>query len=576
MRYTTSTTRSQLNFIALGAIAAFLFIFARLLFLQVYHHQILAKQGEKNFTRIKPIDPLRGNILDCNGKLLATNRPVINIDWIGSGLPKLNKEQRAALAKVEIVLNKYNQPMLVELSKINRSEKFSTSIRLASDISIQALSEISEQCADNQNIIISKKFQRFYPHKNLACHVLGYLGDLDNNTQSSGKMGLELIFNDILKGKHGSTSHIINSFGKNLQMNKIAHSQSGQDLTVTIDMKLQQIAEKLMPDDLAGTFILLNPKTGALKALVSNPGFDPSIFLKPILTEDWNQLQENRPFINRAFNASYPPASIFKLITIAAALEQGIITPESTFLCKGHTTFKKRKYYCNRKWGHGLLDVKDTLAFSCNIGCYEIAQKMSIDTLADYAYRFGLGEKTNIIFPEVSGIVPSNEWKRVVKGEPWWKGETLSASIGQSFLLVTPIQIACMMGSFFTGNLVKPRILEEDSIETIPLQIEPSTREFLQECMKSAIQVGTSRSVGRLKNITIYAKTGTAQTKSRSTEARKLQNDCHAWCMIYFVYQDHDPLVITILIEHAGKSSVATGVAKKFLAQYMKMYPEAH
>lgn len=571
MRYTTPTTRSQLNLIGLCTTAGIFFIFTRLIFLQVYHHQFLAKLGEKNFTRIKQINPLRGNILDCNGNLLATNRPVINIDWIGTGLHKLSPAQHTILTKIETVLSKYNQPILIELSKINRAEKFSTSIQLASDVTIEALSEISEQCADSQNIVISKKFQRFYPHKNLACHILGYLGDLDNNTEIGGKMGLELIFNDILKGKHGSMSHIINSFGKNLQMSKIANSQSGQALTITIDMKLQQIAESVMPADHAGAFILLDPKTGALKALVSNPGFDPSIFLKPILTDDWKQLQQNKPFINRAFNASYPPASIFKLITMSTALEHGLITPESKFYCNGYTTFKNRKYYCSKRSGHGWLDIKGSLAHSCNIGCFEIAQKISIDTLADYAFRFGLGEKTNIIFPENQGIVPSNEWKRMVKGEPWWKGETLSAAIGQSFLMVTPIQIACMIGSIFKGYLIKPRILEYDPIETIPLDIKPSTREFLQECMKSAIQIGTGRNVGRLKNITIYAKTGTAQTKSRqSSDAKDIQNDCHAWCVIYFTYKDQDPLVMTILIEHAGGSSVATAVAKKFLSAYMK------
>jgi penicillin-binding protein 2 len=573
MRYTNPYTNKQLNLIGLFTISTLCIIFARLLFLQVYHHQFLAYLSERNFTRIKQIEPLRGNIVDCHGNLLATNRPVINIDWIGTGLSKLNSEQQAIIKKIESTLSKHNQPILIELSKIHRAEKFSTSTRLASDINIEALSEISEQCADSKNILISKKFQRFYPHKDLACHILGYIGDLDNDQtgQSVGKMGLELIFNDILKGKQGSISHIINSFGKNLQMSKIVNSQSGQDLMLTIDMKLQKIAENIMPKDHAGAFILLNPKTGALKALVSNPGFDPSIFLKPISHEDWKKLQDKRPFINRAFNASYPPSSIFKLITISTALEQGIITPESKFYCKGYIKFKNRNYYCNKILGHGLLDIKTSLAHSCNIGFYEIAQKISIDTLADYAYRFGLGEKTNIIFPETSGIVPSNEWKRIVKGERWWKGETLSVVIGQSFLMVTPIQIACMIGSIFKGYLVKPRILTNDPIEKTPINLKDSTLEFLQECMKSAIQIGTGRNVGRLKNITVYAKTGTAQTKSRKGDIKDLQTDCHAWCVIYFTYQDEDPLVITILIEHAGGSAAATAVAKKFLSQYMKI-----
>ncbi|MGZ6250694.1 MAG: penicillin-binding transpeptidase domain-containing protein [Candidatus Chromulinivorax sp.] len=573
MRYTNPQTRNQLTQIGWCTLALLSIIFARLLFLQIFHHQILAQLGERNFTRIKLIEPLRGNILDCNGNLLATNRPVFNIDWIGTSLPSLTEDQKNVITTIEQTLNKYNHPIFIEISKIKKAEKYGTSVRLASDVNIQALSEISEQCADSPNIIISKKFQRFYPYKNLACHILGYLGDLDNNhLQSNGKMGLELIFNDILKGKHGTMSHIINSVGKNLHMQPIADCKNGQNLMITIDTKLQQIAENIMPCDHAGAFILLDPQTGALKTLVSNPGFDPSIFLKSISPDEWKILQHNRPFINRAFNALYPPASIFKLVTFSAALEQNIITPESKFYCKGYTIFKDRKYYCNKRAGHGLLDIKGNLAHSCNIGCYQIAQKISIDTLADYAYRFGLGTKTNEMFPENPGIVPSNEWKKMVKGEPWWKGETLSAAIGQSFLLVTPIQIACMIGGIFHGYLVKPRILEEDSIEKTPLDVKTSTREFLQDCMQSAIQIGTGRKVGRLKNIQIYAKTGTAQTKTRVGDIKELQTDCHAWCVIYFTYQNHDPLVMVILIEHAGGSAVATAVAEKFLNQYMKLY----
>lgn len=571
MRYRTQESTKKLSLIGVTSFIFFLIIFGRLLYLQVYHHRRLDKISQKNFTRIKNIEPLRGNILDSKGNLLATNRPITQIDWIGTGTGKLTTSQRAMLQKIEAILQKYNYPIIAPLSKINRAEKFGTIVRLGYDLNIQALSEISEQCADSENISISTSFKRFYPNKNLACHILGYLGDLDStHTQSAGKMGLELIFEESLKGKHGSTTNIINSFGKNLHRTPLTSSQSGRNLVVTLDISLQELAELTMPDDLAGTFILLDPQNGAIKALVSKPGFDPSIFLKPISTEEWKQLQTNRPFINRAFNASYPPASIFKLVTISAALENDIITPESTFQCHGYTNFKGRKYYCNNRWGHGKLTIKENLVHSCNIACYEIAKKISIDTIADYAYRFGLGVKTNIMFPESSGIVPSNEWKRVVKGEPWWKGETLSAAIGQSFLLATPIQIACMIGSIFQGYLVKPRILQETEVITTPLDVKQSTLDILQDSMKSAIVSGSAKNLNRLKNIIVYAKTGTAQTKSRVLDTKEKQDNCHAWFASYFYYQDNDPLVMIILLENAGSSAVATSVAQKFLSRYMK------
>ncbi|MBL4654119.1 MAG: hypothetical protein JKY53_14840, partial [Flavobacteriales bacterium] len=161
MRYSSQQSSKNLHLIAQVSSVFFLIIIARLLYLQVYHHQQLEKMGQRNFTRIKQIEPLRGNILDCNGKLLATNRPINQIDWVGSGLSKLNPSQRLILQKIETILQKYNLLPIVPLSKINRAEKFSTTVRLNSDVSIEALSEISEQCADSENIVISKSFKRF-------------------------------------------------------------------------------------------------------------------------------------------------------------------------------------------------------------------------------------------------------------------------------------------------------------------------------------------------------------------------------------------------------------------------------
>jgi penicillin-binding protein 2 len=325
-----------------------------------------------------------------------------------------------------------------------------------------------------------------------------------------------------------------------------------------------------MPLDQSGACIILDPKTGAIKALVSRPSFDPSIFLSSISSQNWKDLTINNPFLNRAFNACYPPASIFKLVTASAALEQGLITPETTYNCKGFITFKGRRYYCSRRWGHGLLDIKESLAYSCNIMCYEIAKKISIDTLADYAFRFGLGEKTNIIFPEKEGIVPSNDWKMYTQGQRWWKGETLSAAIGQSFLLTTPLQVACMISALFEGYLVKPHILQTHDIETKPLRISQSTRQFLQECMESVITEGTGRNINRLKSVTVYAKTGTAQTSSKQN--KKEDYSCHAWFVSYFYYNENNPqpLVMVVLIEKVSGSRAATNIAKKFLIDYIK------
>jgi len=216
-------------------------------------------------------------------------------------------------------------------------------------------------------------------------------------------MGLEKMFEDTLKGKTGSMLKIINSFGKQLSETITDHALSGNDIKTNLHIDLQQISEKIFPVDEAGTLIIMNPIDGAILSVVSRPSFDPNIFLNPIMKNDWENLKKNNPFLNRAFNGCYPPGSIFKLVTASAALENDLIDINDTWDCKGYVTFGGRKYLCHKRDGHGLLTVSQSLEQSCNIVFYDIGKEIDIDILADYASRFGLGEKTNIIFPEKKG-----------------------------------------------------------------------------------------------------------------------------------------------------------------------------
>ncbi|HEX4069509.1 MAG TPA: penicillin-binding transpeptidase domain-containing protein, partial [Candidatus Babeliales bacterium] len=315
---------------------------------------------------------------------------------------------------------------------------------------------------------------------------------------------------------------------------------------------------------------VLNPADGAIVALVSRPHFDPNMFLDPISHEQWQGLQEKNPFLNRAFDASYPAGSTFKLVTISAALERNIISEDELWNCKGYTLFGGRKYWCARRCGHGEISVKKAVAESCNTLFFEIGKKIDIDVLAEYAHKFGLGKKTNIVFPEKVGLIPNREWKFDYKGERWWPGETLSVSIGQSFLLATPIQIACMIASIFTGYLVAPRLLINEPVVTNPLDIKPETIAFLQKSMKSVVKSGTGKSVRKIKDMTIYAKTSTAQTSDFSK--RKLDEKYleHGWFVGHFQYKEYDPLVMVVLVERVGAAQVATTIAKNFLIEYKK------
>lgn len=548
----------------------FFIVALRLVHLQIIQHEKFETCGKKNFLRFKIIPAQRGTILDCHGVPLATNKPITKVVWKGTGNSHLTAQQEATITKINDILG-YEA---ASYKKIKRAEKFSLELTIAETITQEQLCLMAEQCSDTVNVSFITSFHRFYPHGSHACHLLGYLGDM--KLCPEGKMGLEKICEDILHGDPGVLMQSTNSFGSLLDSQELKPGTSGEDIYTSIDLNLQNIVEKTLEDQIEGSCLLLDPKTGSIKALVSKPNFDPSLFSQKIDPEQWKELQKNKVFLNRCFNASYPPASVFKLVTIAAALEEKIITTDSHFYCSGYTVFKDRKYYCNKHTGHGRISTEECLAYSCNIPLFEIAKKLHIDTLARYAMDFGFGSKTNVPFSEQSGLIPTNAWKLQTKGERWWMGETLSASIGQSFLLATPIQVACMIGSIFHGYLVKPRITLQEPIEKTPINLNINTRQFLQACMKSASSTGSARKVNKIGNLTIFAKTGTAQTKTRRNnqdpeEVHQNREDKeHAWFVSYFYTDTTEPLVMVMLLEHVGRSTYATGIAKRFFLEYLK------
>lgn len=550
-----------------ATIIVFMVIVLRLIFLQVHCGEYFASRSQRNFVRYSTIDSPRGSIRDVHGNLLATNRPITTVYWQGTGQSTLSQEQRKVLETIEDITGVIITAGSV-FDTITLSERKSKRTLLVPDIDFILLSKLIETFPNHENIVIDTHFKRFYPYNACCSHIVGYLGNI--TALGHGQSGLEKLFNTDLCGKQGSVKSIINSVGRCMSQVELEKALIGNDIQTTIDIEIQKLCEKIFPDHYTGSFILLNPADGAIVSLVSRPNFDPNIFLDPISHETWQGLQEKNPFLNRAFDASYPGGSIFKLVTISAALECGLITEQDIWDCKGYTFFGNRKYWCARRSGHGEISIKKAVAESCNTLFFEIAKKIDIDVLAEYAHKFGLGKKTNIIFPEKRGLIPNREWKFDYKGERWWPGETLSVAIGQSFLLVTPIQIACMIASVFTGYLTAPRLLLNEPIIKNPLDIKPETITFLQKSMKSVVKSGTGRTVHKVKDIIIYAKTTTAQTSDWSK--RKLDEKYleHGGFAGYFQYKEYDPLVMVIFVERVGTAQVATKIAKNFLIEYKK------
>ena len=555
------------TFLVFVSIFSCLILF-RLIYLQIHLSESLSDLSKKNFTRIHKIASLRGNITDTHGQLIATNRPVINVFWQGTNSNNIDNAYKI----IQNIQTNLGKKTIETKSTINTIERYHQKYLIASDISISELSQIIEQALTSK-LIIETSFQRHYPYKSTASHILGYLGQID--LEIMGKTGLEKMFEDDLKGLQGQKTITINSIGKRIDQLDIQPATSGKNVRTTLDLNIQQILEKSLPKEFASAAIIIESNTGAIRAVASRPDFDPATFLKPLSYNDWHDLQERKPFINRAFNAAYPPASIFKIITMIAAIEEGIVTEETEWNCTGFIKFGKRRYHCNQRDGHGTVDLKEAIIHSCNIPFFEIAKKIKIDTLAQYATMFGLGEKTGLIFSEKSGLIPTQQWKLNNKGEKWWPGETLSAVIGQSYTLTTPIQIATMLSAIFTKELIKPRIIESSPIEKKAILIKDSTIQIVKEAMKLTVTEGTAKRLNNLEPFDIYAKTGTAQTSALEKRNLGSQFIEHVWFVAQVRHPSHPEFSLVILVENAGATRIAINTAKQFL-QYLQKHIESH
>ncbi|RTL07101.1 hypothetical protein EKK58_02900 [Candidatus Dependentiae bacterium] len=551
-------------------ICCFLIIIGRLIHLQIINEYTMSKRAKQNFLRLQKIKSYRGEIVDCKKRLIATNKVIYHLYWQGSGNKTLHTQQIEDIKKVSTLLGKeyFDEK---KMHRLHRAEALQKKDILYPNLTHKELCIIAESFPIHKNMSIQTSLERHYPYQTYASHLIGYIS---NNQQACvGKMGIEKLCENSLRGTDGTYLYAINSFGKHIDQLLIKQPSIGSCIFTTLDMELQEIAETVFPLDIIGSLIVMNPENGAIRALVSRPTFDPGLFLSRISYSTWDDLQENNTFLNRAF-MPFPPGSIFKLITTSAALEQGIINENDTWYCKGYTTFGKRKYYCARKRGHGRLSLKQAVAQSCNTLFFEIGKKLDIDILADYARRFGLGQSTGISLQEQYGLVPTREWKKTVKGQQWWPGETLSAAIGQTFLLASPLQIACLIGSIFTRKLITPRILENESIMSTDLPIKEETLHFLKKSMKSVVRRGTGKGIPTIQDLEIFAKTSTAQISSLEKTAQNKALLEHGWFAAYFTFKGNNPLVLVLLVEKAGSSRVPTTIAKQFFLKYKKWMTE--
>jgi penicillin-binding protein 2 len=585
-------------------------IFARLWFLQIHKGDEYRDRADNNRVRMQEIAAPRGNILDAKGREMVTNRPSFNVVLVREDSNDVDQLLKKLASALDLDISK-----LWEKLRVAGGKPRHIPVRLLEDVGWDTLAYVENHNQEFPGIRIETIPARVYHYENLAAHAIGYLGEISKKELAArdstlytggdliGKMGLERLREADLRGEKGSSSSEVNARGFEQQLLKNVEPLPGNDIQLTIDAKLQKVAEDLMDGgDKAGAVVAMEVKTGRMLVLASNPVLPLNQFVGGISHKDWNALLENpkHPLINKAVQAMYPPGSTYKMITAMAGLSTGAIDKDTVFYCPGHYTFGKRRYHCWKRGGHGAVNLKRALSESCDVYFYQVGLRVGVDKLAEIANKFGLGHKTGIEMEhEKRGLTPTKEWKKKRHKKKWQDGETLSVAIGQGFNLATPLQI-CLMTSTIAngGKQYLPQIIEKvtDPDGKILQQFEPvvvdelkSERGFLTQIrtgMEEVIQGqrGTARKV-RIKGLTIGGKTGTAQVVRLKQYKHLKEEDIpykfrdHAWFTCYAPAEDPE-IAVTVLVEHglhggSGAGPVARALLETYFAERLQQAAEA-
>lgn len=563
-------------------VAIFLFLLTGFWVLQVRDGETNSQLAERNRIKTVPVLAPRGKLLDRDGRVIVDNQAAFtlmltrenlkleHIDGIAAGL-HLDPEEIRARVKRFAARPKY-VPVAIKQELTPGDIAFVESHRDADTYPEMEL-------VQNQ--------RRLYPRNGLAAHAIGYVGevseqDLDTAefakyTQGNivGKFGLERQYNDQLMGVDGQRRVVVDSSGRERAVLESTEAVAGNNLRLTLDLDLQAVAE-LALEGKRGAVVALDPRTGEVLAMVSRPAFDPNAFAGHITNEYWKELTSgnDNPMLNRAIQAQFAPGSTFKPIMALAGLETGAIDEHSTFLCPGGATFYGRYFKCWRKQGHGTVDVHHGIVQSCDVFFYNLGNKLGIDQIAQYAEMAGLGKKTGIDLPgEAEGLMPSSKWKLRTQREKWYAGETISVSIGQGAVTVTPLQLASAIGGIVSGGAwYKPHLV------TAAAAAEPRRAEFKAETvaaivsgMYGVVNEGGTGAASRIEGVEFSGKTGSAQRVSNDLRKSGLldkDDDKDNGWFVGFAPRQNPEIVISVLLEGGEHGALAAPVARDIVKSY--------
>ncbi len=587
-------------FIAFVAVAFFL-IFISLWYLQVIKGSEFRRLSENNRIRILENPADRGMLLDRKGRVLAHNRPSFEVSLIPEDL-KVNPE---VLTHVGEMLDMDQDEIENKLQSLKRRPPFKP-VKIKSDIDWNGLALLEFNRVHLPGLVVDVMPRRTYNYGNLASHLIGYLGEVDENElkQSKGapyrmgdligKYGVEYRWETDLKGVDGGRQIEVDALGREIKPLGSVEPFPGNNLILTIDLDLQKVAEEAYQDK-SGALIAMNPQNGHILAMVSKPSFDPNLFARNILPEEWKSLMEDprHPLQNKGIQGQYPPGSVFKIITAIAGLESGIITPNTQMACTGIYPYGNRDFRCWKEGGHGTISLHRAIVESCDIYFYQAGLKIGVDLIAHYANEFGLGRTTGISLPhEKPGIVPSTSWRKKRSGVPWYSGETLSLAVGQGYINTTPLQLLTMVSAVANGGrLYLPQVVEKvgniygnvlkeyPPIEKGRVDVSENTLHIVQDALMGVVNEphGTGW-VCALKDAKVAGKTGTAQVVTMPQNFKKGDMDRmplkfrdHAWFVAYAPVEN-PRISIVVLVEHGGFGAAAAApIAKKVIEKYFSL-----
>jgi penicillin-binding protein 2 len=577
---------------------ALMLIVIRMWYLQVIKGSELRQRSENNSVRLRKIKSMRGLIMDNGRQVLVDNQPSFDILFV----PNRTRDIKRTIEKIRLLYDARSLT-LPSLASLTGKVKPLVPVILDRNVSMEKLAVVETHALELPGVVVEVTPVRQYLNGAMTAQIIGFTGevskeDLDKeNTEQLtsgdiiGKFGIEKFLDAHLRGKNGAEQVEVNVAGRAVRSLGRIPSVSGDNVVLNIDLALQEAAWDAIADR-PGAVVALDPRNGAILALVSSPSFDPNLFNGSISSDNWDKLANDRdnPMENRSISGQYPPGSTYKPVVAAAALEEGLITPETTFYCNGTFDMGDRIFRCWQEKGHGHISLHRALVESCDVYFYNLGKMLGVDKIAASARAFGLGAPLGIdLTREKSGLIPTKQWKLSRMREPWRMGETISIAIGQGFNLVTPLQLASIYATLGNGGILyRPRLIKQ--LETSDghvvktyspeklgdLPFRPKTIQLINQALWGVVnEKGGTGYILKRKEEDVSGKTGTSQVvglpqDAKARKAKRLTADLrdHALFACFAPYGNPE-IAVAVILEHAGHGGAAAApVARKVIDTY--------